>query len=116
MDDYVIFTDSSSNLTPDLVKEAELQVISFHCLTHDGEIVCYNDQVPFDGHAFYQSLRQHGPAKTSAINSNQFLQAFEPLVQKGKDILYIAMSGGISSTCANGLQVAKDGRLSSCQA
>ena len=108
MDDFVIMTDSSSNLTPDLVQDAELEVIPFHCLSHHGEMICYDPETPFDGHAFYDSLRQDGPVKTSAINTHQFTQAFEPLLQKGKDILYIAMSSGISSTCAVAMQTAKD--------
>ena len=105
---YAIMTDSSSNLTPDLVREAEVQVIPLHCLTEQGEIACYQEDVPFDGKAFYDALRQKSPAKTSMVNVDQFLRAFEPVVQAGKDILYVAMSSGISGTCAAGMQAAKE--------
>lgn len=106
--DYEIFTDSSSNLTPDLAKEAQIEIIPFHCLTEKGEMACYDENKKFDGHAFYEALRQKGTAKTSMINLDQFTRAFEPIVQKGKDILYIAMSSGISGTCSAALQSAAE--------
>lgn len=109
MEPFVIMTDSSSNLTPDLVKEAELEVIPLICITKDGkEMPCYNDQEEFDGHAFYDALRQTGPIKTSMISTHQFASAFKPIVSKGRDILYIAMSSGISGTCAAAKQAAED--------
>lgn len=106
--DYEIMTDSSANLTPDLAREARIEVIPLHCVTREGEMACYDDQVSFDGHAFYNELRQTGPIKTSMINMDQFLRVFEPVVKAGKDILYIAMSSGISGTCAAGLQAAAE--------
>ena len=105
---FEIMTDSSSNLTPDLVREAQVDVIPLHCLTEEGEMACYQEQKPFDGRAFYNALRQKGPIKTAMVNLDQFLQAFEPVVRAGKDILYIAMSSGISGTCAAGIQAAAE--------
>ncbi|MBQ9264057.1 MAG: DegV family protein [Clostridia bacterium] len=108
MSDFVILTDSSSNLTPDLVREAEIEVIPLTCFTSQGEMPCYDDTKPFDGHAFYDALRHTGPIKTSMINVHQFLDAFEPIVRAGKDVLYFAMSSGISGTCAAGAQAAAE--------
>ena len=108
MNDYAILTDSSANLTPDLAQEAEIEVIPLHCTTAQGEMPCYNEQQTFDGHAFYDSLRQTGPIKTSMINFSQFTQAFEPLIRAGRDILYVAMSSGISGTCAAAMQAAAE--------
>ncbi len=109
MSEFVVITDSSSNLTPDLVKQAGIEeVVPFRCFTQEGEMLCYQGDQPFDGHAFYDALRQTGPIKTSMVNISQFIQAFEPLVKAGKDILYIAMSSGISGTCAAGIQAAAE--------
>lgn len=105
---FEIMTDSSSNLTPDLAREAEVRVIPLHCLRDGGEIPCYQEDVHFDGSAFYNALRQKAAVKTSMVNIEQFIGAFEPVVQAGKDILYIAMSSGISGTCAAGIQAAKE--------
>ena len=99
-------TDSSSNLTPDLAQEAQIQVIPLTCMTQEGEMLCYEENKIFDGHSFYSALRKTGPIKTSMVNMAQFLQAFEPVVKAGKDILYVAMSSGISGTCAAAKQAA----------
>ena len=109
MEPYAILTDSSANLTPDLAQEAGIHVIPLHCITADGqEMPCYDESAAFDGHAFYESLRQSGPIKTSMVNAAQFIQAFEPILRAGRDVLYFAMSSGISGTCASALQAAKE--------
>lgn len=108
METFSIMTDSSSNLTPDLARPADIQVIPLTCYTQTGEMPCYDENTVFDGHGFYDALRKTGPIKTSMINAHQFASAFEPVIQKGKDILYIAMSSGISGTCAAAKQAAAD--------
>ena len=109
MKDFTIMTDSSANLTPDLAREADIEVIPLHCMTQDGDVMpCYDENTPFDGHAFYDSLRKTGPIKTSMVNIAQFTQAFEPVIRSGRDILYVAMSSGISGTCAAAMQAAAE--------
>ena len=108
MEHYAIMTDSSANLTPDLAHEADIHVIPLHCITAQGDMPCYDDNAAFDGHSFYESLRKTGPVKTSMINMAQFIQAFEPIIRAGKDILYFAMSSGISGTCAAAVQAAAE--------
>ena len=100
MDDFAIFTDSSSNITPDLAHDAGIEVIPLTCMTKEGEMPCYDDAKVFNGHSFYEALRETGPVKTSMVNISQFRQAFEPIVKTGQDILFFAMSSGISGTCA----------------
>ena len=106
MEDFTIMTDSSANLTPDLVQEAQIEVIPLTCLTDAGEMPAYDDTKPFDGHSFYDKLRQTGPIKTSMVNCAQFIRAFEPVLKAGQNILYVAMSSGISGTCAAAMQAA----------
>lgn len=108
MEDFEIMTDSSANLTPDLAHEANIQIIPLTCLTEAGEMPAYDDTKPFDGHTFYDKLRQTGPIKTSMINCAQFIRAFEPVLKAGKDILYVAMSSGISGTCDAAIQAASE--------
>ena len=106
MEDYAIMTDSSANLTPDLAREANIEVIPLTCLIDAGEMPAYDDTKPFDGHSFYDRLRRTGPIKTSMVNCDQFKRAFEPVMKAGKSILYIAMSSGISGTCGAAVQAA----------
>jgi DegV family protein with EDD domain len=108
MDSFAILTDSSSNITPDMAHEADIGVIPLTCVTKEGEMPCYSDTADFDGHSFYDSLRKTGPIKTSMINFSQFQTAFEPIIKAGRDILYVAMSSGISGTCAAAKEAAAE--------
>ncbi len=108
MDSFAIFTDSSSNITPDLAHQAGIEVIPLTCLTKEGEVPCYSDDKEFNGHSFYDELRETGPVKTSMVNKSQFLHAFEPIVKAGQDILFFAMSSGISGTCAAAREAAAE--------
>lgn len=108
MDNFAIFTDSSSNITPDLAHQAGIEVIPLTCLTKEGEMPCYNDDAEFNGHSFYDALRETGPVKTSMVNMAQFRQAFEPIVKAGQDILFFAMSSGISGTFAAAKEAAAE--------
>ena len=108
MDNFAIFTDSSSNITPDLAHQAGIEVIPLTCLTKEGEMPCYNDDAEFNGHSFYDELRETGPVKTSMVNMSQFLHAFEPIVKAGQDILFFAMSSGISGTYAAAREAAAE--------
>ncbi len=108
MDSFAIFTDSSSNITPDLAHQAGIEVIPLTCLTKEGEMPCYSDDTEFNGHSFYEELRETGPVKTSMVNMSQFLHAFEPIVKAGQDILFFAMSSGISGTYAAAKEAAAE--------
>ncbi len=108
MESFAIFTDSSSNITPDLAHASDIGVIPLMCVTKENVMPCYDDTAEFDGHSFYDALRRTGPIKTSMINISQFRQAFEPVVKIGRDILYVAMSSGISGTCAAAREAAAE--------
>ena len=49
--------------------------------------------------AFYDRMRAGGVAKTAALNPNAFIDAFTPVLESGRDVLYLAFSSGLSTTC-----------------
>ena len=57
---------------------------------------------------FYRQMREGRVAKTSAINEDAYYQMFTPILEEGKDILYLAFSSGLSVTCENSKKVAAD--------
>ena len=99
MSDYVLLTDSSADLTAELVAELGVEVLplSFHM----GEKTYRNwpDDREIDPHDFYDRLRGGEMATTSAVNVSDYTEAVEPLVQAGRDVLIIAFSSGLSATC-----------------
>ena len=94
MNEFVIFTDSSSDLPVSLAESMGVCVIPLE-VNMEGDIRLNNE---IDIKEFYAYLRAKHGAKTSAINMDRFTEAFEPTVASGKDLLYVAFSSGLSAT------------------
>lgn len=96
MNDYVIYTDSGCDLCPETLKSWG---VPYQCLTFkfDGSDTVYSN-TDMDEPTFYAKMRAGGVAKTSAVNSETFFEAFKELLDEGKDILYIGFSSGLSNT------------------
>ena len=96
MNEYRIFTDSACDLSADVLRERHVKFCSLS-FSFDGENRVYgNHELPAP--VFYQFMRDGKIARTSAINPDTFYQAFEKELKKGRDILYIGVSGPLSTT------------------
>lgn len=107
MRDYAIVTDSSCDFSPQLVKELDLTVVPLSVQLGQDRYRNSPDEAP-ESHVFYTRLSQGEPAQTSAPNVEEFKDAFRPLLQAGKDILYLGFSSGLSATCQNGAIAAQE--------
>jgi len=58
-------------------------------------------------HEFYEALKAGSKSVTSLINTQTFLNYFEPVIKEGNDILYIGFSSGLSGTY-NSAVIARD--------
>ena len=94
MAEYVIFTDSASDLPADFASELGVKVIPLE-VNMEGELKL-NDEI--DVKEFYSYLRAKHGAKTSAINMDRFMEEFDKELKEGKDVLYIGFSSGLSAT------------------
>lgn len=96
---FVLFADSGCNLPQRKLKELDIHIIPF-TYEMDGQIVvCSEYPDGFDGHSYYDKLRQGSVVKTSLINTEGFYSAFLPHVQGGNDLMCVTISAGISGTC-----------------
>lgn len=93
---FVISTDSGSNMPIDLIRENNLAVIPL-TYRYDNEDHSTVDLSEFDGESYYEMIKTK-KVTTSTVNIQQFIDAWEPYLKEGKDILHISMSSGISST------------------
>ena len=98
MSEFTIFTDSSADLTPQMVQELGLQVLPLRFLIQDRTYFNYPDNQDMDPHAFYEMLRGGQAATTAAVNVADYTEALEPLLQAGRDVLVLAFSSGLSTT------------------
>ena len=99
MSDYVIITDSSADLDQALVEQLDVRVVPL-ALTLGGKTYRdWPDRRELDPKDFYARLRAGEVATTSAINVADARAAIEPCFQAGQDVLFLAFSSGLSSTC-----------------
>lgn len=98
MAEFVIFADSSVDLTPDWVEKYDLHIVSLRLFINEKE----EDSARLETHAFYERLRNGEVASTSAPNLEDYLEPMEQVLQAGKDILYIGFSTGLSSSFQTG--------------
>ena len=97
--DFDIFTDSSADLGEDLVREMDIQVLPLSFTIQNRTYHNYPDNHELSPHTFYKMLREGQTATTAAVNVEQYLQAMEPQLQAGRDVLVLAFSSGLSATC-----------------
>lgn len=102
---FAIHTDSACDISPKLLKEWSVTCTSLTFRFNGDEREYSNNDM--DEHTFYDKMREGCIAKTSAANISHFKDAFTPLLQEGKDILHLAFSSGLSTTC-NSAKLAAD--------
>ena len=99
MDDrYVIVTDSSCDLSKEMIQELELAVIQLEVVFPDGTTMANDKIEPVE---VYKRLRSGENIKTSAVNVSDAEAVMRPIFKAGKDILYLGFSSGLSSTFQN---------------
>lgn len=108
MSEYVIVTDSSADLDAAEVKELDLQVIPLKFTLNGVTYSDYPDNRDMDPHEFYDRLRAGEVATTAALNLEDAKGVFEPILKDGKDVLMLAFSSGLSSSCQACLLAARE--------
>ena len=105
MANYVILTDSGTDLTPEMIKELDVELLDLSVTVENKEPV---KNSALDLPEFYAFLREKKSASTAAVNLDSFIEAMTPILESGKDLLYIGFSSGLSSTYASGKLAAEE--------
>jgi len=97
MKDFVIITDSCSDLDRNYIEQNNIPYAMLTCRIGNVE---YNDDfggsLPYK--KFYDLMRGGEVPKTSQPNTNDFYEIFKKQAEKNLDILYIGVSSGLSGT------------------
>ncbi len=107
MDKFCIVTESTADLTPELIDRFKITVIPMRFSFGDKEYYNYPDNRELSSEDFYQKLREGHVSTTTAINMSQFEEAFLPILERGEDILYLGFSSGLSSTYGTAVVVSE---------
>lgn len=98
MNDYVIVTDSCADLSPKLIKEMQIEVIPLCFSITDKTYHNYPDHREMDITEFYNSMRAGNMSTTAQLNPSDITDALTPILESGRDVLYIVFSSGLSGT------------------
>lgn len=102
--DYLFFTDDSCDLPLSYYEQHNINVV-YLGFVMDGQAYTAKDMPAAE---FYGHLRAGKMPTTTQISVEQWLTYFEPYLARGKDILYIAFSSGLSGTCSSAQVAARE--------
>ena len=105
MADYVITTDSNSDVLPEFIKENDLTIIPQY---YSFGNTVYGDELNMPPHEFYETMRKGELPKSQANNPAVIRDKFEKILKEGKNILHIAFSSALSGSCNNVVMTANE--------
>lgn len=105
MSDYVVTTDSNSDVLPALVEENHLTIIPQYYAFGD---TVYGDELNMTPHEFYETMRNGELPKSMANNPAVIRERFEAILKEGKNILHVAFSSALSGSCNNVIMTANE--------
>jgi DegV family protein with EDD domain len=106
MSPVAIVTDSTHYLPRELVGDRGVGEVSLY-VSRDGGVVREADIDDYG--AFYEQLRASDSLPTTSQPSiGDFLAVYEPLLDAGRDVVSLHLSGGISGTVESGRQAAAE--------
>ncbi len=98
MRDYIIFTDSSADLAASFAEDNGIQTVAMSYILGDDSFRCSGKETEEELKVFYDALRRGKATHTSQVSPQQYLDAFTPVLESGKDILYLSLSGGLTNS------------------
>lgn len=108
MSDYRIITDSTCDLTQELVEELDVDVIPMDFTIGTDCYKDYPDDRSISPHDFYNRISAGESSTTNQISMVTFEEAFEPYLKDGKDVLYLGFSSALSGTYNNSVLAARE--------
>lgn len=104
-EDYVISTDSSADFTHEDIKKLGVEVIYLE-VSLDGKL--YMEESNVKAERFYKDIENGALPKTTQTSFSRYKEHFESFLKKGKRVLHISFSSGLSGTYNQALTAAKE--------
>ena len=104
---YEIVTDSSADLTDELIEQYGIHIVSLSFRVGGEEFPCYVQGEKTDYKQFYDRMRKGEMVDTSLIDMSTCRDIFEGILKRGNDVLYIGFSSALSGSYNAGTMVAE---------
>lgn len=105
MNKYMITTDTASDLPKDYAQKENLYVQPLFYNLGDK---IYGGKNDLDYKVFYNRMREGEMPVTNAIIPEEMRNGLRPFLEQGYDILHLAFSSGLSSSCQNAILAANE--------
>lgn len=105
MRDYIITTDTTCDLPESYLDEHNIKVIPLYYNFGDD---VYGEDKQLEPHEFYEIMRSGKLPTTMAANPDTTHKLFEKFIKEGYDILHIAFSSALSSSCSVAATTARE--------
>lgn len=97
MNEYVIVTDSSLDMNPQLVEELGVVVLPLTYTIQGRDYKNWPDHREMPLKEFYQAMRDGEVVTTAAINAFEYKECLTPILEAGKDVLLMVFDKAISA-------------------
>ena len=95
---FKIVVDSTTDLPQDLADKLGLTVIPYIYTLDGKEYYNYLDYRQLSVKDFYNALRDGKTASTTQVTSFRYMEAWEPILKEGNDVLYMCLSSALSKS------------------
>lgn len=106
MSDYVLSCCSTADLTEEHFLQRGISYVGFH---YELNGVRYRDDLgkTIDFPTFYQAMADGAKTKTAPVSVDEFETYFEKILYRGKDILHVSLSSGLSDVIISAREARK---------
>ena len=98
MREYVIFGDSTCDLSKALRQQYGIEYVAMNYVVDDQEYVASLDWESHPVHDFYNLMRDGKRVFTTQVPKQNYVDAFTAVLEAGKDIVYISCSSALSGS------------------
>ncbi len=105
---YRIFTDATSDLPAKFAEQLHVTVLPMGFTMEEKEYFYIPGRSDMPIEHFFAKMRAGIAVSTAQVNTFTFIEAFEPVLQAGEDVLYIGFSSKLSGTVQSAFGAAEE--------
>ncbi|MEA4915464.1 MAG: DegV family protein [Christensenella sp.] len=105
---YRVFTDATSDLPAKFAEQLHVTVLPMGFTMEEKEYFYIPGRSDMPIETFFTKMRAGVNVTTAQVNTFAFVEAFEPVLKGGEDILYIGFSSKLSGTVQSAVVAAEE--------